>query len=353
MNLLKTLAAGTALAVGLAGAAAAQDPTKVGFIYVGPVGDGGWTYEHNEGRLAVEEHFGDKVETIFQESVPEGADAERAITQMVLSGADLIFTTSFGYMDPTLKVAKQFPNVKFEHATGFKQSANMSIYNARFYEGRAVIGTIAGHMSKTGVAGYIASFPIPEVVMGINAFTLAAQKVNPDFKTKVLWVSSWYDPPKESDAAKALMDQGCDIITQHTDSPAALQAAEQRGIYAFGQASDMSKFAPKAHLTSILDNWGPYYIQRAKDVMDGTWTSASFWGGFKEGEVALSEYNKVIPTDVVDAAEAVRKGIIAGTLHPFTGPIKDQKGMEKYAAGATATDEEMLKMDWYVAGVQS
>jgi len=348
------LTGASAAALSLLDAAAfAAEPLKIGFVYVGPVGDHGWTYAHDQGRLMIEKELGDKVKTTFVESVKEGPDAERVIRQMAQDGNKLIFTTSFGYMDPTLKVAKQFPDVKFEHATGFKQSANMSIYNARFYEGRAVIGTIAGHMSKTGVAGYIASFPIPEVVMGINAFTLAAQKINPDFKTKVLWVSSWYDPPKESDAAKALMDQGCDIITQHTDSPAALQAAEQRGMYAFGQASDMSKFAPKAHLTSILDNWGPYYVKRAKDVLEGTWASASFWGGFKEGEVELSEYNKVIPANVVEAAEAVRKSITDGSLHPFTGPIKDQKGVEKYAAGATASDEEMLKMNWYVEGVQS
>ncbi len=331
----------------------AADPLKVGFIYVGPVGDHGWTYAHDQGRKMLEAELGDKVQTSFVESVKEGPDAERVIRQLADQGNKLIFTTSFGFMDPTLKVAKRYPDVKFEHATGYKMADNLSIYNARFYEGRAVIGTIAGMMSKTGTAGYIASFPIPEVVMGINAFTLAAQKVNPDFKTKVVWVSSWYDPPKEGDAAKALMDQGCDIITQHTDSPAALQAAEQRGVYAFGQASDMSAFAPKAHLTSILDNWGPYYVKRAKQVLDGTWKSESFWGGFKEGEVALAPYNDAMPAEVKEAAEKVRTGIIDGSMHPFTGPIKDQAGAERYAAGATATDEEMLKMDWYVAGVQS
>ena len=345
--------ASAAAATLLAKATNAAEPLKVGFVYVGPVGDHGWTYAHDQGRLMIEKEFGDKVKTTFVESVKEGPDAERVIRQLAQDGNKLIFTTSFGFMDPTLKVAKQFPDVKFEHATGFKQADNMSIYNARFYEGRAVLGTIAGHMSKSGSAGYIASFPIPEVVMGINAFTLAAQKVNPAFQTKVVWVSSWYDPPKEADAANALMAQGVDIITQHTDSPAALQAAEQKGVFAFGQASDMSKFAPKAHLTAILDNWGPYYVKRTKEVMDGSWKSESFWGGFKEGEVALSPYNQVIPADVVEAAETVRKGIIDGSMHPFTGPIMDQAGAEKYAAGAIATDEEMLKMDWYVKGVQS
>jgi basic membrane protein A len=244
-SFVKTTGA-TALAMPFIGSKAlAADPLKVGFVYVGPVGDHGWTYSHDQGRKMLEAELGDKVKTSYVESVKEGPDAERVIRQLADEGNKLIFTTSFGFMDPTIKVAKRYPDVKFEHATGFKMADNVSIYNARFYEGRAVIGTIAGHMSKTGTAGYIASFPIPEVVMGINAFTLAAQKVNPDFKTKVVWVNSWYDPPKEGDAAKALMDQGCDIITQHTDSPAALQAAEQRGVYAFGQASDMSKFAPR------------------------------------------------------------------------------------------------------------
>ncbi len=352
-SFVKTTGA-TALAMPFIGTKAlAADPLKVGFVYVGPVGDHGWTYSHDQGRKMLEAELGDKVKTSYVESVKEGPDAERVIRQLADEGNKLIFTTSFGFMDPTIKVAKRYPDVKFEHATGFKMADNVSIYNARFYEGRAVIGTIAGHMSKTGTAGYIASFPIPEVVMGINAFTLAAQKVNPDFKTKVVWVNSWYDPPKEGDAAKALMDQGCDIITQHTDSPAALQAAEQRGVYAFGQASDMSKFAPKAHLTAILDVWGPYYVKRAKAVLDGTWKSESSWAGFKEGEVAMSAYNEAMPANVVDAAENVRKGIIDGSLHPFTGPIKDQAGAERYADGAKATDEELLKMDWYVEGVQS
>jgi basic membrane protein A len=352
-SFVKTTGA-TALAMPFIGSKAlAADPLKVGFVYVGPVGDHGWTYSHDQGRKMLEAELGDKVKTSYVESVKEGPDAERVIRQLADEGNKLIFTTSFGFMDPTIKVAKRYPDVKFEHATGFKMADNVSIYNARFYEGRAVIGTIAGHMSKTGTAGYIASFPIPEVVMGINAFTLAAQKVNPDFKTKVVWVNSWYDPPKEGDAAKALMDQGCDIITQHTDSPAALQAAEQRGVYAFGQASDMSKFAPKAHLTAILDIWGPYYVKRAKAVLDGTWKSESSWAGFKEGEVAMAPYNEAMPANVVDAAENVRKGIIDGSLHPFTGPIKDQKGEMKYADGAKATDEELLKMDWYVEGVQS
>ncbi len=262
-NLLLSGAAGASLplASSLAGA---QAPLPVGFVYVGPVGDHGWTWTHDQGRLAVEKAFGSKVKTSFVEKVNEGPDSERVIRQLAQAGNKLIFTTSFGFMNPTAKVAKQFPNVFFEHATGYVRDKNLATYNARFYEGRAVIGTIAGMMSKTGKAGYIASFPIPEVVMGINAFTLAARKVNPNFTTRVIWASTWYDPAKEADAAKALIDQGCDMITQHTDSPAALQAAEQRGVYAFGQASDMKAFAPKAHLTAIVDDWSQYYIDRTR-----------------------------------------------------------------------------------------
>ena len=246
MKLLKTLMTGAALVVGLGGVAQAEDKTKVGFVYVGPVGDFGWSYEHNEGRKAVEEAFGDKVETMYVESVPEGADSERVMTQMALDGADLIFTTSFGYMDPTINVAKKFPNVKFEHATGYKQADNVSIYSARFYEGRSVIGHIAGHMTETNTIGYIASFPIPEVIRGINSAYIAAKKVNPDVKLKIVWVYTWFDPAKEADAATALIEQGADIIMQHTDSPAAMTIAEEKGSYAFGQASERKQVGPNA-----------------------------------------------------------------------------------------------------------
>jgi simple sugar transport system substrate-binding protein len=325
----------------------------VGFVYVGPVGDFGWTYAHDQGRLQVEEHFGDAVETSFVENVAEGPDAERIIRQLAQDGNKLIFTTSFGFMNPTVRVAKQFPDVYFEHATGYQRTENLATYNARFYEGRAVLGTIAAMMSETGTAGYIASFPIPEVVMGINAFQLAAQKVNPDFKTQVVWVSTWYDPAKEADAARALLDQGADIITQHTDSPAALQVAEERGAYAFGQATDMSRFAPRAHLTAIEDNWGPYYIQRVQAVLDGAWETSDTWAGMKDGEVVMSEYRENVPAEVRAAAEAVEASIIDGSMHPFTGPILDQAGAERVAPGVTMTDAELAGMDWYVQGVQS
>ena len=253
-------AAGLALALASATATGA-DKLKVGFIYVGPIGDHGWTYQHDVGRLAVEAELGDQVETVYVENVAEGPDAERAITRLARDGAGIIFTTSFGYMDPTIKVAKNFPDVKFEHGTGYKRSENVTTYSARFYEGRYVIGQIAARMSKTGVAGYIASFPIPEVVRGINAFMLGAQSINPDFKLKIVWVSTWFDPGKEADAAKVLIGQGADIITQHTDSTAPLQIAAEQGVLGFGQASDMIKFAPDNQLTAIIDDWAPYYVR--------------------------------------------------------------------------------------------
>lgn len=341
-----------ALLAAAALSAQAADPTKVGFVYVGPVGDHGWTYRHDVGRLAIEAEFGDKVETTFVESVPEGADAERVIRKLASTGHDLIFTTSFGYMNPTVKVAKDFPDVKFEHATGYKRSDNVSTYGARFYEGRAVIGTMAGMMTKTNTVGYIGSFPIPEVVRGINAFTIAMRKVNPDAEVKVVWVNSWYDPGKEADAAKALIDQGADIITQHTDSPAPLQVAEERGVYGFGQASNMSAFAPKAQLTSIIDNWDGYYVDRTRAVMDGTWASQDTWDGIASGLVSFPEYSADVPDDVKAAAEIIREGIVDGSLHAFQGPIMNQAGEEILAAGEELDDKTLLGMNFYVEGVQ-
>jgi basic membrane protein A len=286
------------------------------------------------------------------ESVAEGADAERVIRKLAAAGNKIIFTTSFGYMNPTNKVAKQFPKVKFEHATGYKRGKNVSTYSGRYYEGRAVIGTIAGLMTKSNTIGYIASFPIPEVIRGINAMTLAARKVNPDVVVKVVWVNSWFDPGKEGDAAKALIDQGADIITQHTDSPAPLQVAEARGVYAFGQASDMKNFAPKAQLTAIVDNWKTYYINRVKAAMDGNWESGDTWDGLKAGMVVLAPYGDAVPADVRTAADKVRDGIIDGSLHPFSGPINNQEGEEVTKAGATIPDGDLLGMNWYVEGVQ-
>lgn len=350
-GVFKTLGA-AALGLAVTLSAASAEPTKVGFVYVGPIGDHGWTYRHDKGRLAIEEAFGDKVKTSYVESVPEGADAERVIRQLASTGHDLIFTTSFGYMNPTVKVAKQFPNVKFEHATGYKRSDNVSTYAARFYEGRLIAGILAGRMTKSNVIGYIGSFPIPEVVRGINAFTLSMRKINPDAEVKVVWVNSWYDPGKEGDAAKALIDQGADIIVQHTDSPAPMQVAQERGVLAVGQASDMTHFGPKAHLTSIIDDWNGYYVARTKAVMDGTWSSEDTWGGLNTGMLRMATYNEIIPAEVIEEAETARKAIEAGTLHPFQGPIADQDGKEMVAAGETAEDGMLLSMDWYVQGVQ-
>jgi basic membrane protein A len=342
-----------AIAATLGVPARAQDaPLKVGFIYVGPIGDGGWTYQHDQGRLAVEEHFGDAVETIYQESVPEGADAERAITQMVLSGCGLIFTTSFGYMDATLNVANQFPDVKFEHATGYKQAENMATYDARFYEGRAVIGTMAGRLTKTNKIGYIASFPIPEVIQGINSSFLHAKKVNPDVEMVVIWVYTWFDPTKEADAAKAMIEQGVDVVMQHTDSTAPQAAAKEAGnVYTFGQASDMSAFKPMPRVASIIDNWNPYYIKRVQAVLDGTWESGHSWGGMDVGEVEIGEITEVVPDDVKAEAEAMIAAITDGSYHPFTGPIMKQDGSVFLAEGEVATDEQLVTMDFYVEGM--
>lgn len=352
MKRLLIIAASLAIGLLTTVSASADDPLKIGFVYIGPVGDHGWTYQHNEGRLAIESEFGDKVQTTYVEFVPEGQDAERVIRQLAADGNQLIFTTSFGYMNPTIKIAKMFPDVYFEHATGYKRADNVSTYLARFYEGRYVIGRIAGAMTKTNVVGYIASFPIPEVVRGINAFTLGLHSVNPDAKVKVVWVNTWFDPGKEGDAAKTLIDQGADILTQHTDSPAPLQVAEERGVLGFGQASDMLAFAPTAHLTSIIDNWAPYYVARAKAALDGTWESVDVWDGMTEGMVEMSDYNeKSLPADVIADAKATAEAIRTGQLHPFAGPIKDQEGKEVVAAGEVMSDEELLKMNYYIMGV--
>jgi len=350
----KKMVSAVVVLMGIAAAlpAVADDPAKIGFVYVGPVGDHGWTYRHDIGRQAIEKELGNKVETTFVESVQEGPDAERVIRQLVSSGHKLIFTTSFGFMNPTLKVAKQFPDVRFEHATGYKRADNVSTYMARFYEGRYVAGLLAGKVTKSNTIGYIGSFPIPEVVRGINSFTVALRKVNPEATVKVIWVNTWYDPGKEADAAKTLIDQGADVILQHTDSPAALQVAESRGVFAVGQASDMVKFAPEAQLTAIVDNWDGYYVERTKAVLDGTWKSSDTWGGLDAGMVELAPFNSAIPEDVVAEARAAEKAIAAGTLHPFQGPIKAQDGTLKAEEGEVLSDEVLLGMDWYVEGVQ-
>jgi len=334
---------------GFSGPVASQD-LKVGFIYVGPVGDAGWTYSHDLSRKGMEKALGGKVKTTMVENVPE-AGSEVQISKLASTGHGLIFTTSFGYMNPTIKAAKKFPKVIFEHATGYKRSKNVGTYSARFYEGRHVIGLIAGKMTKSNVLGYVASFPIPEVIRGINATFLAARSVNPKVRLKIIWVSTWFDPGKEADAAKALIDQGADMIFTHTDSTAALIVAEKRGKFGFGQGSDMSKFAPKAHLTGIIDNWTPYYTRRVREVLNGTWKPADTWEGFKEGMVQLAPYNKVLPANVKAMAEKARKGLIDGSVHAFQGPIKDQSGKVRVKAGEHANDGLLAGMNFYVEGI--
>jgi simple sugar transport system substrate-binding protein len=345
------LAATAALLGGFASGAQAQDKSKVCFIYVGSKTDGGWTQAHDIGRQALQDHFGEKIETPFLESVPEGPDAERAIERMARSGCALVFTTSFGFMDATAKVAQKFPDVKFEHATGFKAAENVATYNARFYEGRYIQGQIAAKMSKKGVAGYIASFPIPEVVMGINAFLLGAQSINPDFQLKVVWANTWFDPGKEADAAKALIDQGVDILTQHTDTTAPMQVASERGIMAFGQASDMIAAGPKTQLTAIVDTWGNYYIKRVQALLDGNWKSEQMWDGLKDGILTMAPYTNM-PDDVKAMAEETEAKIKSGELHPFTGPVKKQDGTDWLAEGEKAEDGVLLGMNFYVQGVE-
>ena len=338
-------------ALGLAGPAGAQDKKlKIGFIYVGPVGDFGWSYQHDQGRKAIEKELGARVETTFVESVPE-ADSERAIEQLARTGHGLVFTTSFGFMEPTLKVARRFPNVKFEHATGFKRAANVSTYAAKFHEGRYIIGQIAGRMTKSNTIGYVGAFPIPEVVAGINAYFLGAQSVNPNVKIKVVWANSWFDPAKEGDAAKALLDQGVDVLAQHTDSPAPIQAAEARGKLAFGLASDMERFAPKAQMTAIVDDWAPYYVARAKAALDGTWKSTDTWDGLKDHAVVMAPYRNM-PDDVKAMAQKTEADIRSGALNPFKCPLAKQDGsaVECKGSGALA-DEQVLGMNFYVKGI--
>lgn len=335
----------------VAGPVLAQEKLKIGFIYVGPVGDHGWSYQHDQGRKAIEKAFGDKVETTFVESVSE-ADADRPIEQLARTGHKLIFTTSFGFMEPTLKVAAKYPDVKFEHATGFKRDKNVSTYAAKFHEGRYIIGQIAGKMTKTGTIGYVGAYPIPEVVAGINSFFLGAQSVNPNVKIKIVWVNSWYDPGKEGDAAKALLDQGVDVITQHTDSPAPLQQAEARGLLGFGQASDMERFAPKAQLTSIIDDWSGYYVERTRAVLEGKWTSTDTWGGLDSGMVAMAPY-KNMPDDVKKMAMETEAAIKSGKLNPFKCPVIGQDGKEIECKGKGAlSDEQILSMNFYVKGIE-
>jgi len=331
--------------------APAQTPVKVGFVYVSPISDAGWTFQHDQGRKQMEQALGSKVQSKYVENVAEGADAERVIRELAQSGNTIIFTTSFGYMNPTEKVAKQFPKNDFMHATGYKMGPNMGNYNARFYEGRYLTGVIAGKMTKSNILGYVAAFPIPEVLQGINAFARGARSVNPKAEVRVIWVNSWYDPGKEREAALTLISQGADIVTHHTDSTAVVQAAEEKGKYAFGYHSDMSKYGPKAHLTATTHQWGDFYTRQVQEVIAGTWKPTSTWGGYKEGMIKLAPLNPAVPADVKETVVKLEGELKAGKFHPFTGPVKDQSGKERVPAGKVISDDELGKMDYYVEGV--
>jgi len=328
------------------------EPFKAAWMYVGPVGDAGWTFAHDQGRKAVEAEFGAKVKTTFVEKVPEGADAERVIRDLAVQGNKIIFATSFGFMEPMLKVAAEFPDVKFEHATGYKTAPNMRIYDSKFYEDTYLAGIIAGTMSKTGTLGFVGSFPIPEVLRNINAFTLGAQSVNPKIKTRVVWINTWFDPPKESEAAQSLLNGGADVLLQNTDSTAVLQTAEKNGKLAFGWDSDMSAFAPKAHLGSAIVDWSNYYKKAVKDAMDGTWkTERTVWG-VKEGQNDLVKIADSVPEGAKKKIAGIKDAMKAGTFEVFTGPVVDNTGKERLAKDAKADQDWKDKVDFYVRGVE-
>ena len=336
-----------------AAAAPKAEPLKAAWVYVGPVGDAGWTFAHDLGRKAVEAEYGDKLKTTFVEKVPEGPDAERVIRDLAQQGNKIIFATSFGYMEPMLKVAKDFPDIKFEHATGYKTADNMRVYDARFYQDTYLAGMIAGKMTKTNTLGFVGSFPIPEVLRNINAFTLGAQAVNPKIKVKVVWVSTWFDPPKESEAAQTLINGGADVLLQNTDSTAVLQTADKAGKYAFGWDSDMSAFGGKAHLGSAIVDWSNYYKKSIKEVMDGSWkgNTVTRWG-VAEGQNDLVKIPEVVPADVKAKVDEIKAAMKAGTFEVFTGPIKDSTGKERLAKGTAADDDWRGKIDFYVKGVE-
>jgi basic membrane protein A and related proteins len=350
---LAALTALTALAaLALPVAARAAEPLKMGFVYLGPVGDGGWTYAHDLGRRAMERALGDKVKATIVENVPENADAERVIRDLAVKGNKIIFTTSFGYMEQTLKVAKSFPGVQFYHATGFKSAPNVHIYNSRMYEPAYLAGIIAGHMTKTGKLGFVASFPIPEVVRNINAYTMGARSVNPAITTKVVWVSTWFDPSKERQAAETLIGAGADVLLQNTDSPATLQTAQDKGVYAFGWDSEMTAQAPRAHLASAVQGWGGYYTRVAEAALAGRPLTETVWGGIPEGMTDLVAINPVVPAAVQREVAETRARIASRATKVFSGPIKQQDGAIRVAAGASLSDKEIDSVDWYVEGVE-
>ena len=333
----------------LTGTSMAAD--NVGFVYVSPIGDAGWTYQHDLGRLQLEKETG--VTTSYVENVAEGSDAERVIREMAKRGDKVIFATSFSYMNYALKVSKKFPETAFVHVTGYKMGKNMGQVNARFYEGRYLTGVIAGEMTKSNVLGYVAAFPIPEVLQGINAFIKGARSVNPKAEVRVIWVNSWFDPGKERQAALTLISQGADMLTHHTDSTAVVQAAEEEGVHAFGYHSDMSKYGPKAHLTATTHHWGDYYVQTIKEVQKGSWSPTSVWGGYARGMIKLAPLNDAIPADLQARIRDMEKKMASRQLHAFAGPVVDQAGKTIVPAGKNMTDEQLNKMNYYLQGVAS
>ena len=353
MRVWKALLAAMLLCVvntaGVITAYCADKEIKVGFVYVSPVGDAGFSYAHDVGRQAVAAMPG--VTTSYVEAVPEGPDSERVILNMARKGFDVIFATSFGYMDSMLKVAKQFPKTAFLHCSGFKMADNMGTYFGRMYQPRYLSGMVAGAMTKGNVIGYVAAFPIPEVIRGINAFTLGVRSVNPAATVRVVWTKTWYDPATEKEAAKSLLDVGADVIAQHQDSPGPQEAAQEKGVYSIGYNSDMSTFAPKAHLTAPVWHWAPYYTKVVEEVRKGTWKPEAAWPGMADGVVDLAPFGPMVPKDLQDKVNAQKAAIIAGTQKIFVGPIKDQKGAVKIADGVVATDPELLGMTWFVEGV--
>jgi simple sugar transport system substrate-binding protein len=335
---------------------AAAPPVKIGFVYVSPIGDAGWTYQHDLGRKEMEAALKGQVTTQVVENVPEGADAERVIRGLAADGCKMIFTTSFGYMNPTVKVATMFPNVDFFHATGYTTAKNVGIYNARFYEGRYLNGVIAGKMSKSHIAGYVAAIPIPEVIMGINAFAKGMRSVDPKAEVRVIWTNSWFDPGKEREATMTLISQGADIITHHTDSTAVVQTVEEqhkagKAVWSFCYNSDMTKYGPTSQLSGTTMVWGGFYTRTAKEVLAGKWTGTNVWGGFKEGMIQLAPMSSAVPKDVKSMVVGLEKQITAGKLHPFAGPVVAQDGTVKVVKGKDISDADLGAMNYYVQGV--
>ena len=349
----KTDASAASTAASSASGAAKAEPLKIAFAYVGPVGDGGWTFAHDNGRKALEKEFGDKIQTSFVESIPESADAERAIRDMASQGNKLIFGTTFGYMDPMLKVAGDNKEVKFEHATGYKQADNMNTYDSRTYEGAYMAGVIAGSMTKSNILGVVGSIQIPEVIRNINSFTLGAQSVNPKIKTKVVWVGEWFNPPKETEAATSLINGGADVLFQNTDSPAVLKTAQEKGKRAFGWDSDMTAYGPKAHLASAVINWAPYYIKTTRDALEGNWKgNGKVWWGVKEGAIDVVSIAEDVPAETKAKVEEIKAGLKDGSFSIWKGPITGQDGKLVLSKDAVADDKFLSGVMFYVKGVE-